>query len=499
MKKKKRKIKKETDAQILNLKSGINIILTNEQKKDEYIQDFLSRLENNLQSNLFVEPESSIVVAVSGGVDSVTLLDSLALLSIKLGYKLFIAHFNHKLRPKTSDEDEAFVKNLAKSYNIDFYSLKGDVQKHSRENSMSIEQSARDLRYTFLEHITKTIQAEFLATGHTKDDSAETFLLNLMRGSGLTGLSGIPQKRYISKNSSIIRPLLIFGKDELIEYAKRRGLKWSEDESNTLMNYTRNKIRNSLLIQLKNEFTPNIIDLINRSAKLIRGADKFIKEHINHFLNEALEQKQKNKFSLRIPVLETFDEFIQGEIIQKALTDIFKHPPISLKSIDNLNNLMKKPVGSILEINKKITVLKDREQLIFYFNKAINRVNITINKEGDFDCGSIIISLKKVTKRNVKFNDDPTIEYFDYDILPNVLQVRNIEPNDKFQPLGMTENVNITDFLTNNKIPFLEKQDMLVLSVKSEIVWICGIRINDKYRVTDNTINFLRAEMIKKE
>lgn len=498
MKKNKRNLNKETNVKSLNIKTEINVILTNGQKKDEYIKDLLSRLEHNLRSNLFVEPEASIVLAVSGGVDSVTLLDALAIISTKLGYKLFIAHFNHKLRPKASDEDEVFVKNLAKSYNIDFYSSKGDVLKHSRENSMSIEQSARELRYTFLENITKTLQAEFLATGHTKDDSAETFLLNLMRGSGLTGLSGIPQKRYISKNSSIIRPLLIFTKNELIEYAKRRGLKWREDESNTLMNYTRNKIRNNLLMSLKNDFSPNIIDLINRSAKLISGADKFIKEHIKHFLIEAIEQKQKNKFSLRIPVLETFDEFIQGEIIQKALTDLFKHPPIPLKSIDNLINLMKKPIGSIFEINKKITALKDREQLIFYFNKVINKVNLTINKEGDFDCGNFTISLKKVTKRSVKFTEDPTIEYFDYDVLPNFIQVRNIEPNDKFQPLGMSENVNITDFLTNNKIPLLEKQDILVLSVKSEIVWICGLRISDKFKVTKNTINYLRAEIIKK-
>lgn len=468
---------------------------TNEQKKDDYLKDFLKRLEGNLTTHLLVSSKSSIVVAVSGGVDSITLLDALAFLSKKLFYKLYIAHFNHQLRQKAADEDESFVKKLAYFYNIEFHSSKGNVEKHSKENNLSIEQSARVMRYSFLEHITKTLQADFLATAHTKDDSAETFLLNLFRGSGLTGLAGIPPKRFISKNACIIRPFLIFSKDEIIEYARRRNLEWREDESNSLLNFTRNKIRNDLLIKLKNDYSPSIIDIINRSTKLIASADKFITEHTKHFLDEAIAIKQKNKFSLKIAVLDTFDNFIQGEIIQNAICDILKQFPIPLKSIDTIINLMKKPIGSIFEVNKNLTVLKDREQLIFYLNKSITRVNINIFKEGEYDCGNVIISLKKVNKKQVKFTNNTNIEFLDYDLIPLSLQVRNIEPTDKFQPLGMSENVNITDFLTNIKVPFIEKQNVLVLAVKSEIIWVCGYRINEKYKVTENTVNYLKAEI----
>jgi tRNA(Ile)-lysidine synthase len=228
---------------------------------------------------------------------------------------------------------------------------------------------------------------------------------------------------------------------------------------------------------------------------LIQGADKFINEHIEIFLKDTLDVKQKDKFSLKLSVLETFDAFIQGEIIEKAITKILKHQPISLKSIDNIINLLKKPVGSIFKVNNYLTVLKDREQLIFYFNKTITRINIRINKEGEYDCGEFNLTLKKVTKKSVNFSRDSSVEFFDYDILPMSLELRNIELTDKFQPLGMSENVNITDFLTNNKVPYLEKQKLLVLAVKSEIIWICGIRINEKYKVTQSTNSYLKAEL----
>jgi tRNA(Ile)-lysidine synthase len=492
-KEKKKHIPKSIPIQLINEKC----LFSKDDLKNKQVSDLLMRFKNNLERNFDLSLGSKILVAVSGGVDSVVLLDLLANLNKEKKFFLLICHFNHKLRAFSADIDEKFVKDLAKNYGIKFYTDSSNVKDFAEKNSQSIEQAARTLRYTFFERLAKSMDIPYIALAHNADDSAETFIINLMRGTGLTGLSGIPEQRTVSKKSQIIRPLLKFKKVDLLNYAKQRNLKWHEDETNSLLLYTRNKIRLDLIPKLQNEFNESIIETINRTSSLIRSADAFIKDHLDIYMKFVKWDKKSELLTIRISLLKTCDEYIQGEIIQKSLEEHFHSRNLSLKVIERIINLTDQSIGSIVEINKKISVLRDRLNLVFYSRKEETETYLEIEKTGEHKIHNFTLKMTEVNKRDIKFSNDKNIEFIDIDLLPVKLVLRNWNPGDNFIPLGMDGSVKISDFLVNNKISLLDKKNIILLSTKTEIIWVCGLRINDKYKVNQMTTRYLKLELIK--
>ncbi len=469
-------------------------ILTKEQRSDLFLRMFHSEVEKYLKNKLFVEPGSEIVVAVSGGVDSVVLLDTLVVLAEKNYYRLIVAHYNHNLRAEESDKDEEFVKALAKSYGLTFHCSQGRVKQYAEKKSLSIEESARILRYMFLERVARNVRSTLVATAHSKDDSAETFLINLLRGSGLTGLSGIPSQRALGKNVTLVRPLLAMSKSQFKKYAEKRNLQWREDESNEFTNYTRNKVRLDLIPELVNEYNPKIMDVLNRTAKLINGADEFISEYIRNILDDVIGEKNSDRFAIKTSLLNTFSRFIQGEIIQAAMFKHFQLQSQSLKTIDRILALCNKAVGSICEISRQIIVLRDRENLIFVRKPSEEKVNQEINKTGFYKTPAYTIKLEEVREKDVDFTLAPQVEFFDFDLIPLKMTLRSWQPGDKFQPLGMKGEMKLSDFLTNSKVPLIDKSGILVLTTgKNDIVWVCGMRINDKFKISSTTKKYLKV------
>ncbi len=435
-----------------------------------------------------------MLCAVSGGVDSTVLLDVMSQLAQKHNFSLAVAHYNHNLRGEESDEDEVLVKKMAEDYNIKFYGGSGKIKQFAERNSLSIEHAARVLRYKFFERTSRTVNADFLATAHTSDDSVETFLLNMIRGSGLTGLSGIPSKRTLVKNVQLIRPLIELSKDDLIQYARKRKLKWREDKSNALLNYTRNKIRNELLPYLRENYNPSISDIINRTAGLIHGADGILSVQVKNNLDTIMLEKGSDKFAVNLPLLRTFDEFFQSEMIQEALQRYFNMQPQSLATIERIMKLEESKVGAICEINKNFIVLRDRQSLIFTRTQPEYFYDEIIRRTGVYEAGNNVLKLIEVKYKDIDFNNNPNIEYFDFDLVPAVLHFRSWEEGDTFNPLGMTGTMKVSDFLTNQKVPLIEKPNVMLLSAGREILWICGMRISDKFKVNDSTKRYLKAE-----
>lgn len=466
------------------------------QKKNKYLNELLKKVENFLINEMLIDSSTKIIVAVSGGVDSVTLLDALAVFADKYKFQLFVAHFNHNLRAENSNRDAEFVKKLAKEYALPFHTANGKVKKFSEKNSISIETAARILRYNFFERISRSLNADFVATAHTANDSVETFFINLFRGSGLTGLCGIPLRRQFIKDVLLVRPLIDLKKNELIEYAKIRNLQWNEDETNSLLNFTRNKIRLDLIPKLENEFNPAIIDVINRTTKLLQGADRIIHQYVKRNLPLIVENVSNDSFAFNISIFQTFDKFIQGELIQTAFLKYFRQPPPNLSKIDRILQLVNSETGSMFEITKSISVAKDRNLLVFYRRKVFQEINLIINKVGSYKINGKTIILNEVPKKDVKISNNPNIEYLDFDLVPSVLYIRNWKSGDTFQPLGMENQVKVSDFLTNQKISFLERPNVLVLCSKNDIIWLIGKRINDKFKITENTKKILKLEII---
>jgi len=469
--------------------------VTNIQKNNQTFLKFVQKVEHFLINDMLIDGASKIVLAVSGGVDSMTLLDVMAILAEKYQFKLAVAHFNHNLRGADSNKDLDFVKNEAKNYGIPFYFASGKVKKYAEKNSISIETAARVLRYNFFERVSRNFNADFVATAHTANDSVETFFINLFRGSGLTGLCGIPFRRQLIKDVLLIRPLIDFKKNELIEYANIRNIKWREDNSNSLLEYTRNKVRLDLIPKLENDFNPSIIDVINRTTRLIQSADRIIHNYVKKHLPDIIENVSSDSFCFNIPILSTFDKFVQGEMMQTAFLKYFRLSPPSLAKIDRILDLIDSETGAFFEITKSITVAKDRNHLVFFRNFEKKEINLIINKIGTYTINGYKINLQEVNKRQVKLSNSPNEEYLDFDLVPSLLYIRNWKDGDSFQPLGMQGTVKISDFLTNQKISFLERSKILVLCSKNDIIWVIGKRISEKYKIKEDTKRFLKIEL----
>ncbi|MFH1050472.1 MAG: tRNA lysidine(34) synthetase TilS [bacterium] len=455
------------------------------------------KVDNFVFKELYLNPDSTFLLAVSGGVDSIAMLDIFANLTVRYPLlKLSVAHFNHKLRYETSDRDQKLVVETCKKYKIPCFSESGNVRGYAESKGIGIEYAARILRYRFLEKIAQKVQAQYLATAHTSDDSAETFFINLFRGSGLTGLSGIPSKRTLSKKLTLVRPLICLRKYELIEYAQSRKLQWCEDETNQLMQYTRNKIRLEIIPKIEEHFSSSVIGTINRAQKLLQGADSIVSKHVQKTIPVLIKDKSNGRFSIKLSLFSTLEPFLQGEVLQKVLSNNFNLPYVPMQTIDRILELDEKPVGTVCEINKNYIVLKDRDSLIFSKLDNPFDVFIPIKKEGVFSINDKKVKLEKVKKKQVKFTINPNIEFIDWDLVPSILYLRNWRQGDVFKPLGMDGSMKISDFLTNNKVTLLDKSNVLLLSTKSEIIWICGMRLSDTFKITENTMKFLRIEYI---
>jgi tRNA(Ile)-lysidine synthase len=468
--------------------------MTTDQKLDLSIQKTLAQVEKFLKNEIYVDNTATILVGVSGGVDSVSLLDSLALLSEKFYFKIIIAHYNHSLRGADSDADEDFVKDLAIKFGFDYFSAKGDVVSYAEKNSISIELAARQLRYNFFERTSRNHYADFVATAHTADDSAETFLFNLFRGSGLTGLSGIPATRNFVKNVVIARPLLTLKKKEIIEYAKARKLKWREDRTNEAVDYTRNRIRRVLIPLLEKEFNPQIIEAINRAAELIYGADQNINQQVQSAAQTVITDIRLERFSMKAQTLQTFDEFMQGEILQYALNKHLKIPSIPMLTIDSILNLIGKTSGKMIEFQQSYQAAFDRNLLIIgKLDKKVDE-SAEIMKDQSVTIDRYKIKLTSVNMNEVKYNPNPKIEFLDAEQLPAKMIFRPWMQGDNFTPLGMNGTMKISDFLINEKIPSVDKPNIIVLANGDEVIWVCGYRINENYKIAEKTKKAVKAE-----
>ena len=226
-------------------------------------------------------PKSGLVlVCVSGGADSMCLLEAMLHISYEKGFTIAVTHFNHKLRDEESDRDEAFVEDYCKECGVPFYSGDGDVRQYAKINGLSIETAARDLRYSFFYDLAETLGAEKIATAHTSDDNTETIIINLTRGAGATGLSGIPPKR-----GNVIRPMLSVSRDEVIEFLTAREIPFVDDSTNNMELYTRNKIRHNVIPVLK-EINPRLNEAALTTAELMRGDEEMLSDLADLFIRD---------------------------------------------------------------------------------------------------------------------------------------------------------------------------------------------------------------------
>ena len=313
--------------------------------------------KQNIIENKLVSSGDKILLAVSGGPDSVVMADLFNRLKKVLHIELIIVNFNHKLR-KESEKETILVGEFAKQHKIKFISKIIATKKYASSNKISIEAAGRQLRYKYLEEIAKQNKCNKIATAHNMNDNAETVLMWLIRGTGTNGLAGIPQERKISKNLTVIRPLLAISRDLIEEHIKKNNLKCSIDKSNFSFDYTRNKIRLGIIPELK-KINPLVIKHIYELSNIIRKQNSYSESKVKNFIANNVK-KQKNKIILNLKSFLKKDEFLQYEILRELLPD--KKRAIQIKSIIKFIKDKKQPN---YELSKYWSASKTKQNIIF--------------------------------------------------------------------------------------------------------------------------------------
>ncbi|MGD0342245.1 MAG: tRNA lysidine(34) synthetase TilS [Bacteroidales bacterium] len=440
-------------------------------------EEFLNYIEEN---HLFKKGDK-ILLAVSGGIDSMVMAD----LFIKSGLKPGIAHCNFCLRGRESDKDEELVKNLAAFHKIPFYSIRFDTKRYSKENGVSIQMAARELRYEWFEKIRKKKGYSAIAVAHNLNDNIETLLINLTRGTGIAGLTGI-------KNSGnhIIRPLLFATRKMIKEYSIRQNVNFREDKSNNETKYTRNKIRH-LVIPVLKEINPSIEATLNETSERM-GATNEIVNYFTDKLRQTLLKKKDGNLVVNITRLKPS----LGN--STLLYELFKPYGITGSLMADLHKIVEGETGGQLYTGTH-RFLKNRNEIIISAQTEIKHEYYIANSIAGLKKIPCIKSVSKIIPdRGFKISHDRKTACLDFDKIAFPMTVRRWLPGDSFYPLGMKKKKKLSDYFIDRKFSILDKEKALILESGGEIAWIVDERIDDRFRVTDATrkILIIKSEAI---
>ena len=416
--------------------------------------------ENELPKN-----DSKILLAISGGIDSICL----AHLLIELEYKVEFAHCNFKLRGKESDDDVLFVKNLALSYNVPFHYLSFDTKEYSNKHKISIQMAARELRYKWFRNLRKEISADYIAVAHNLDDRIETFFINIIKGTGIRGAISMR-----SKNNFIIRPIMFASRDEIISYAKKNKLKYREDSSNISEKYLRNKIRHKI-IPLLREMNPSIDKTIDNEISILEDTFSIYNDSIESVFKKIVVNTNNGYKILQA-------ELLKLNPLKAYVYEFFQR--FGFTDFDAITSSIGKESG-VQFFSKSHKLLIDREYVIVEKISKENFSEAIIKK--DFNAISIPINLsfQILEERVSDFSNYSAC--FDYDKLKFPLKIRTWKDGDRFIPLGMKQYKKVSDFFIDIKLDVFSKEKTFLLCSDDKIIWIVGHRIDDSFRITTKT------------
>ncbi|WP_293981403.1 tRNA lysidine(34) synthetase TilS [uncultured Clostridium sp.] len=455
-----------------------------------------------IKDNNLINPKDRILVALSGGPDSVCLLNILYNLKEELDIEIGAAHLNHMLRDEDAFQDEEYVKNLCESFDIPCFVKRVDINKYSKENKMSSEMAGRDARYNFFDEVIREHGYNKIATAHNANDQAETILFRLMRGTGIEGLCGIKVCR-----DKIIRPILCLSRKEVEEYIEVNNLKPRIDKTNFEKIYNRNKIRLDILPYIKENFNEDIIQTLNRMSVLLQKDNEFIEKSARSFYEKYCVEQQ-DYFIIKKKMFDNH-EAVVTRVIRYALTNFSKtHYDFEMKHIYDICNLAKNNSGKVIDLPNKIyaeNIYGDiyiKERII---NNNIHvKQEIKINKD-DID-GKKIAFQNNIIEFSLVNNDSSLnlkqnilIRYFDFDKINNFISLRNRKNGDKISPLGMSGSKKLKDIFIDMKIPKEERDSVPLLCFDENISWIVGLRVSEEYKITNKTKNILKVIVKGKE
>ena len=432
------------------------------------------KITNHIRDHFPFLKGKKVLVAISGGLDSVVL----AHLITELNFDISLAHCNFQLRGKESNLDEAFVLQIAQEKTLPVFIKKFDTEIFAKKNKLSIQIAARQLRYKWFEELISEHHFDYVLTAHHADDNLETFLINLTRGSGLDGFTGIP-----AINRNIIRPLLTSSRDEILTFAKEKNIEWREDESNSSVKYIRNKIRHQVIPVLK-EINPSLLETFSKTSKNLQESNQIIEDRISEIISEVVSKENDiTKFDI---------EKLKSLSNPKAyLYQILK--TYNFTEWNDISNLLSAQSGKQI-FSETHRLLKDRGFLLLSKKKPTRTGKMFLIKQHQTEVQEPIhIRIEKVNEISTVNNQ---IIYVDADLLKFPLTLRKWKNGDYFYPKGMEGKKKISNYFKDKKLSLLEKENIwLLCSSENDIVWIVNERNDRRFLATKSTKTILKISI----
>jgi len=435
--------------------------------------------EFSQQNNLF-QTNSKILAAISGGMDSVLMAHLLK----ASGLNFSIAHCNFRLRGEEATRDQEFCNELAQQFRVKFHTINFDTSAYAAQNKISIQMAARDLRYQWFEQLREQHGYDVIALAHHQNDTIETILLNLTRGTGIAGLHGI-----LPRNGHLVRPLLFMGRDEVKEIVEQNGLKYVEDSSNAATKYARNKLRHEVIPKLK-ELNPSLEKTFENSLQYFRDMETLLELRVEE-LKQELFTENGAEIHIALAGLKKL------EPKRLLLFKLLQEYGFNEATIGDIIESLEKHAGRVFE-SDRFKLILDREKFIL-IKKNTNQLEAVPLNEGE----------REVTYGNYRLTvlhddspliikDNPLAVAIDSELLVYPLTIRPWQQSDYFYPLGMKTRKKLSDFFIQQKIPLHEKSIIpLLVNGNGDIMWIAGHRLSDRYKVSAITKKVTIFELFK--
>ncbi len=442
------------------------------------MKNLLEKFQEYVEQNALASHDDKILLTVSGGVDSMVLLD----LFTKSGYNVGVAHCNFQLRGDESEEDEVLVEERAAEYGVGFYNKRFETTAEMDRTGESMEMAARRLRYEWFEEICTEQGYTVIAVAHHADDSIETFFINLFRGTGLRGLTGI--KKQIGK---VVRPLSFVTRKEILEYAAANRIPYREDSTNRSTKYLRNKIRLGLIPRLR-EIKPKFTKLMRANLARLGDAQSFINICIEQIAKEAISE-ENGIYTLHIDRISS--DMPLSFVIYEMLNTKFGFKG---DVTDSLVRSFNSRVTGRRFYSKEYVAYVDRGEILIKAIESSDSCEVDVAKGvGRSYCGNSVLYFEEIVIDLIEeFNLGSNVALIDADKLSFPLTLRKWREGDSFTPLGMSGRKKVSDFLIDEKVSMPEKERQFVLTSDGEIVWLLGRRIDERYKIDDESENILK-------
>ena len=453
-----------------------------------------------------IQTGHTLLLAVSGGVDSRVLLDLFRRLRDEWELFLAIGHVNHMLRGRESDEDAGFVAKLAKEHQLPFYQTQADVSEYARDNKVSLETAGRKLRYRALENMRRKFGADAIVTAHNRDDQAETVLAHLIRGAGLRGLAGMaPGRSEIPGLAVVLRPLLPFSRQSILDYARQHHLSWREDTSNQDMAFQRNRIRGELIPLIHSQYNPGIRENLYKLSRIAGLADAYFQREAEQALAGTIREQKVGKIVLDIQRFWRYFYLIQAYAVRMIMRRVtgsecsptFDETEHILSLLRPESNFEDAAAGSRYIWRNQVEVAVGRTGVAFSrIRPTLPVYQVEIGKRCSIHEAGVALTVERASTPTAwRQAVHSHSQFVDAEKVSGSLRLRFPRPGDRFRPLGMRDFKKLSDFFVDLKVPRYDRSVIPVLECETGIIWICGYRLDDRYKIQSTTTSVLHLKL----